>query len=146
MKKIVLYFIATTMIALSCSKDKPGNTSEKTEGPDIETPSPDEAQTFPTKIVLTAGSETTTYQISYLPGGDKIEKITKEDAGKETFEYDGDLIKQISHDDSGENYNKFEYSDGQLTFLQLGEVAEIEAEVFSFAQKFNRRTAVEFST
>jgi hypothetical protein len=30
--------------------------------------------------------------------------------------------------------------------LQLGEVAEIEARMFSFAQKFNRRTAVEFST
>ena len=30
--------------------------------------------------------------------------------------------------------------------LQLGEVAEIEAQMLSFAQKFNRRTAVEFST
>jgi len=30
--------------------------------------------------------------------------------------------------------------------LQLGEVAEIEAQMFSFAQKLNRRTAVEFST
>jgi hypothetical protein len=30
--------------------------------------------------------------------------------------------------------------------LQLGEVTEIEAQMFSFAQKFNRRTAVEFST
>ena len=30
--------------------------------------------------------------------------------------------------------------------LQLGEVAEIEAQMFSFAQMFNRRTAVEFST
>jgi len=30
--------------------------------------------------------------------------------------------------------------------LQLGEVAEIEAQMFSFAQKFNRRTAVEFCT
>jgi hypothetical protein len=30
--------------------------------------------------------------------------------------------------------------------LQLGEVAEIEAQMFSFAQKFNRRTSVEFST
>jgi len=30
--------------------------------------------------------------------------------------------------------------------LRLGEVAEIEAQMFSFAQKFNRRTAVEFST
>jgi hypothetical protein len=30
--------------------------------------------------------------------------------------------------------------------LQLGEVAEIEAQMFSFAQKFNRRTDVEFST
>lgn len=30
--------------------------------------------------------------------------------------------------------------------LQLGEVAEIEAQMFSFAQKFNRRTAVEFIT
>jgi hypothetical protein len=30
--------------------------------------------------------------------------------------------------------------------LQLGEVAEIEAQMFSFIQKFNRRTAVEFST
>jgi hypothetical protein len=30
--------------------------------------------------------------------------------------------------------------------LQLGEVAEIEAQMFSFAQKVNRRTAVEFST
>ncbi|MQP53722.1 hypothetical protein GFJ95_12915, partial [Flavobacterium sp. LMO9] len=29
---------------------------------------------------------------------------------------------------------------------QLGEVAEIEAQKFGFAQKFNRRTAVEFST
>ena len=30
--------------------------------------------------------------------------------------------------------------------LQLGEVAEIEAQMFSFAQMFNRRNAVEFST
>jgi len=30
--------------------------------------------------------------------------------------------------------------------LQLGEVAEIEAPMFGFAQKFNRRTAVKFST
>jgi len=30
--------------------------------------------------------------------------------------------------------------------LQLGEVAEIEAQMFSFAQKFSRSTAVEFST
>ena len=30
--------------------------------------------------------------------------------------------------------------------LQLGEVAEIEAQKFSFAQKFNRRTELEFST
>jgi len=30
--------------------------------------------------------------------------------------------------------------------LQLGEVAEIEAQMLSFAQKVNRRTAVEFST
>jgi hypothetical protein len=29
---------------------------------------------------------------------------------------------------------------------QLGEVAEIEAQMFSFARKFNRRTVVEFST
>jgi len=29
---------------------------------------------------------------------------------------------------------------------QLGEVAEIEAQMFSFVQKFNRRTAVEFCT
>ena len=34
----------------------------------------------------------------------------------------------------------------QPDVLQLGEVAEIEAQMFSFAQKFNRRTAVEFST
>ena len=32
-----------------------------------------------------------------------------------------------------------------LTVLQLGEVAEIEAQMFSFVQKFNRRTAVEFT-
>lgn len=30
--------------------------------------------------------------------------------------------------------------------LHLGEVAEIEAKMFSFAQKFNRRITVEFST
>src|SRR5690554_3475648 len=30
--------------------------------------------------------------------------------------------------------------------LQLGEVAKIEAQMFSFVQKFKRRTAVEFST
>ena len=30
--------------------------------------------------------------------------------------------------------------------LQLGEVAEIEAHKFSFAQQFNRRTELEFST
>jgi len=30
--------------------------------------------------------------------------------------------------------------------LQLGEVAENEAQMFSFAQKFNRRTELEFST
>jgi len=30
--------------------------------------------------------------------------------------------------------------------LQLGEVAEIEAQMFSFAQKFNHRTDVDFST
>ena len=29
---------------------------------------------------------------------------------------------------------------------QLGEVAEIEAKMFSFAQKFNRRTELEFTT
>jgi hypothetical protein len=28
----------------------------------------------------------------------------------------------------------------------LGEVAEIEAQIFNFAQKFNRRTELEFST
>jgi hypothetical protein len=33
----------------------------------------------------------------------------------------------------------------RTTVLQLGEVAEIEAQMFSFVQKFNRRTAVEFS-
>jgi len=30
--------------------------------------------------------------------------------------------------------------------LQLGEVAEIEAQIFGFAQKFNRRIAVELKT
>jgi len=30
--------------------------------------------------------------------------------------------------------------------LQLGEVAEIEAQMFSFVQKLNRRTELEFST
>jgi hypothetical protein len=30
--------------------------------------------------------------------------------------------------------------------LQLGEVSEIEAQTFSFAQKFNRRPELEFST
>jgi hypothetical protein len=30
--------------------------------------------------------------------------------------------------------------------LQLGEVAKIEAQMFSFEQKFNRSTTVEFST
>jgi hypothetical protein len=30
--------------------------------------------------------------------------------------------------------------------LQLGEVAEIEAQMFSFVQKFNRRTELELST
>ena len=34
----------------------------------------------------------------------------------------------------------------QPDVLQLGEVAEIKAQMFSFAQKFNRRTAVEFIT
>jgi len=29
---------------------------------------------------------------------------------------------------------------------RLGEVAEIEVQMFSFEQKFNRRTVVEFST
>jgi hypothetical protein len=29
--------------------------------------------------------------------------------------------------------------------LQLGEVVEIKAQMFSFVQKFNRRTAFEFS-
>jgi len=29
--------------------------------------------------------------------------------------------------------------------LQLGEVAEIEAQMFSFAQKFNRRTTVDLA-
>jgi len=29
---------------------------------------------------------------------------------------------------------------------QLGEVAEIEAQMFNFVQEFNRRTPVEFST
>jgi len=45
---------------------------------------------------------------------------------------------------------KFGFGAGSASFaanvLQLGEVAEIEAQMFSFAQKFNRRTAVEFST
>ena len=40
---------------------------------------------------------------------------------------------------------------GKLVFSQpdgfrLGEVAEIEAQMFSFVQKFNRRTELEFST
>jgi hypothetical protein len=30
--------------------------------------------------------------------------------------------------------------------LQLGEVAELEAQMFSFEQMFNRRDAVDFST
>jgi hypothetical protein len=30
--------------------------------------------------------------------------------------------------------------------LQLGEVAEFEAQLLSFAQKFNRRTELEFCT
>jgi hypothetical protein len=30
--------------------------------------------------------------------------------------------------------------------LQLGEVADFEAQMFSFVQKFNRRTELEFST
>jgi len=30
--------------------------------------------------------------------------------------------------------------------MQLCEVAEIEVQMFSFAQKFNRRTELEFST
>jgi hypothetical protein len=30
--------------------------------------------------------------------------------------------------------------------LQIGDVAEIEAQMFSFAQKFNRRIELEFST
>jgi len=30
--------------------------------------------------------------------------------------------------------------------LRLGDVAEIEAQMFSFAQKFNRKTELEFST
>ncbi|MFC4143063.1 hypothetical protein [Pedobacter mendelii] len=36
----------------------------------------------------------------------------------------------------------------KLSFIgfQLGEVAEIEAENFNFAQKLNRRTTVEFGT
>jgi len=32
------------------------------------------------------------------------------------------------------------------TILELGEEADFEAQVFSFAQKFNRRTAVGFRT
>ncbi len=36
----------------------------------------------------------------------------------------------------------FRQSDGS----QLGEVAEIEAQMFSFALKFNRRTELKFST
>jgi hypothetical protein len=39
---------------------------------------------------------------------------------------------------------------GRLTIatnvLGLGDVAEIEAQMFSFAQKFNRKTELEFST
>jgi len=31
-------------------------------------------------------------------------------------------------------------------FLQLGEVTEIEAQMFSFVLRFNRRTELEFST
>jgi hypothetical protein len=34
----------------------------------------------------------------------------------------------------------------QSNGLGLGEVAEIEAQMFSFAQKFNHRTDVDFST
>ena len=34
----------------------------------------------------------------------------------------------------------------QFDVFRLGDVAEIEAQMFSFAQKFNRRTTVEFST
>ncbi len=33
-----------------------------------------------------------------------------------------------------------------LNVLRLGDVAEIEAQMFSFAQKFNRKTELEFST
>jgi hypothetical protein len=33
-----------------------------------------------------------------------------------------------------------------LNGFRLGDVAEIEAQMFSFVQKFNRRTAVEFCT
>ena len=40
----------------------------------------------------------------------------------------------------------FRWSKISGNVLQLGEVAEIEAQMFSFAQKFNRRTTVEFST
>ena len=45
----------------------------------------------------------------------------------------------------------FNWSVGLFTMtpngvLQLGEVAEIEAQMFSFAQKFNRRTELDFST
>jgi hypothetical protein len=33
-----------------------------------------------------------------------------------------------------------------VNVLRLGDVAEIEAQMFSFAQKFNRKTELEFST
>ncbi|HRP17172.1 MAG TPA: hypothetical protein PL128_04175 [Ginsengibacter sp.] len=127
MKKVTLYFLAASMIAISCSKDKPGSGPEENNGPDIETPSTGESGTFPTKIVLVAGSETTTYNISYLPNSNKIEKIDKGNAGLETFEYEGDLIKKIAYGNSDGNYRKYEYSNNQLsreTYYNNGQTGE----------------------
>jgi len=43
-------------------------------------------------------------------------------------------------------FSKFSHVVFHSTFWQLGEVAEIEAKMFRFVQKFNQGTTVEFST
>ena len=40
----------------------------------------------------------------------------------------------------------FRFSKPSANVFSLGEGGEIEVQMFSFAQKFNRRTTVEFST
>ena len=74
----------------------------------------------------------------------------KKAAGKKNkFEMEKGLVFNKSFDLvlSLKNFNFCNLA-GSIAYnvLRLGDVAEIEAQMFSFAQKLNRRTELEFST